>query len=296
MADKTVLITGTSSGIGAACATRQARAGWRVYAGVRRAEDGERLVSSIGNHEGAVVPVTLDVTNREHIDKVLAQIETEAGSLDGLVNNAGIGLGGPVELVSDEDWRRQFDVNFFSLVTLTREAMPLVDRAGGRFVHIGSIGGRVTAPGLGPYSASKHAIEALNWALRAELGRNTGMTSSVIEPGEVKTLIWDKAEGEAELIERRIREAGREDRYRFIIDANVGFIEEGRSRGVDPDKVAAAVEHALTARRPKARYLVGPDAKAVGLFSRLPDRVREGLLGMNVRRFERAGRKRVRGR
>ncbi len=288
MADRTVLITGTSTGIGEACAARQARSGWRVYAGVRRPEDGERLASTI---DGEVIPVILDVTNREHIDKVLAQIQAEAGSLNGLVNNAGIGVGGPVELVPDEDWRRQFDVNFFALVTLTREAMPLVDKAGGRFVHIGSVAGRITAAGLGPYGASKHAVEGFNWALRGELARNTNMTSSVIEPGEIKTAIWDKAEGEVAEAERRIRAAGREDRYGFIIDGNRGFIEEGREKGIDPDKVAAAVEHALTARRPKARYLVGPDAKAVGVFARLPDRLRERLLDLNSRRLERAGRK-----
>ena len=287
MAKKTVLITGTSTGIGAACVARQAAAGWKVYAGVRRSEDGERLVSTI---PGEVIPVLIDVTQREDIDKVLSQIRTEVGFLDGLVNNAGVAAGGAVELLTDEEWRTAFDVNFFSLVTLTREAMPLVEAANGRFVHIGSIAGRVAASGIGPYNATKHAVEALNWTLRRELGRNTKMSSSVIEPGEIKTAIWGKAE---ELLldqEARLREAGRLDRYQFLIDAQRAFIAEGSARGIGPEKVAAAVEHALTARRPKARYLVGPDAKAVGLLSRLPDRLLEPALAFNERRLERAGR------
>ncbi|MFV2039349.1 MAG: SDR family NAD(P)-dependent oxidoreductase, partial [Acidimicrobiales bacterium] len=130
MAQKTVLITGTSTGIGAACVARQAQAGWKVYAGVRNAEDGERVADRVA---GNVTPVIIDVTRPDDIDRVLEQIRSEVGSLNGLVNNAGIAVGGPVELLTDEEWRRQFDVNFFSLVTLTREAMPLVDKANGRF-------------------------------------------------------------------------------------------------------------------------------------------------------------------
>ena len=191
MAQKVVLITGTSTGIGEACVARQAAAGWRVYAGVRKPEDGERLVSSIS---GDVVPVIIDVTKREDIDRVLEQIDAEAGLLHGLVNNAGIAVGGPVETLTDEDWRWQFDVNFFSLVTLSRAALPLIDNGNGRFVHVGSIAGRLATEGLGPYAASKFAVQAFNWVLRAELAQNTKMSSSVVEPGEIKTAIWDKAD------------------------------------------------------------------------------------------------------
>ncbi|MCP5024860.1 MAG: SDR family NAD(P)-dependent oxidoreductase [Actinomycetia bacterium] len=288
MTKKTVLITGTSTGIGAACVARQAAAGWKVYAGVRKPEDGERLRSEIA---GNVVPVIIDVTRGEDIDKVLAQINAEVGSLDGLVNNAGIGVGGPIELLSDEDWQWQFDVNFFSLITLTRQAMPLVDKANGRFVHIGSIAGRIAAAGLGPYAASKHAIEAFNWALRGELARNTGMTSSVVEPGEIKTAIWEKADQMVGEVAEQLEATGTAERYGFLVDGQRGFIAEGQKKGVEPDKVAKAVEHALSARRPKARYLVGPDAKAVGVFGRLPDRLLEGFMNMNGKRLERAGRK-----
>jgi len=288
VAQKTVLITGTSTGIGAACVARQAAAGWKVYAGVRKSEDGDRLVEAVA---GDVTPVLIDVTRRADIDRVLSQIRDEVGSLDGLVNNAGVAAGGAIELITDEEWRRHFDVNFFSLVTLTREAMPLVDAAGGRFVHIGSIAGRIASAGLAPYCAGKHAVSAFSSSLRGELRRNTKMTSSVIEPGEIKTAIWDKAEALIADNDTQLREAARLDRYQFLLDGQRAFAVEGAARGIEPDKVAKAVEHALTARRPKARYLVGPDALAVGVLSRLPDRLREPLLALNDKRLERSGRK-----
>ena len=289
MAAKTVLITGTSTGIGAACVKRQAEAGWKVYAGVRKPEDGERLVDAI---EGDVVPVQLDVTELENITRVVAQIGDEVGSLNGLVNNAGIAVGGPVEVLSEEQWRWQMEVNFFGLVNMTREAMPLVDRADGRFVHIGSIAGRIGGGGMAPYVSSKHAVEGFNWSFRSELMRGTKMNSSVIEPGEIKTAIWDKAEDTVRETEDALDATGTRERYQFLVDGTRGFVEEGGTRGIDADAVAKAVEHALTARRPKARYLVGPDAKAAGhVFTRMPDRMREWLLAANGKRMEKAGRK-----
>ena len=288
MAQKVVLITGTSTGIGEACVARQAAAGWRVYAGVRKPEDGERLVSSIS---GDVVPVVIDVTKRDDIDRVLEQIDAEAGLLHGLVNNAGIAVGGPVETLTDEDWRWQFDVNFFSLVTLSRTALPLVDKGNGRFVHVGSVAGRVATAGLGAYTASKFAVQAFNWALRAELARNTKMSSSVVEPGEIRTAIWDKTHESMLELEQLLEGQGLMGRYGHLVEGQRGFIAEGRTKGVEPDKVAVAVEHALTARRPKPRYLVGPDAQATAVIGRLPDRLLVPLLRANAKRHERAGRK-----
>lgn len=288
MAQKTVLITGTSTGIGAACVARQAEAGWKVYAGVRKTEDGERLADSVS---GDVIPVIIDVTKREDIDRVLEQVRSEVGSLDGLVNNAGIVVIGPTELLTDEEWRWQFDVNFFSLVTLTREAMPLVDKANGRFVHIGSIAGRLAGAGTAPYAATKHAVSAFNWALRAELALDTKMKSSVIEPGEIKTEIWAKARKDFTGMEARVNEAGRADRYAGLLDAGRPVLAEDSTRGVEADKVAKAVEKALTSRWPRARYLVGPDAKGVGFISRLPDRWRETAISLNNKQMARAGRK-----
>ncbi len=182
------------------------------------------------------------------------------------------------------------DVNFFSLVPLTREAMPLVDKAGGRFVHIGSIAGRVALAGLGPYAASKHAVTAFNWALRGELSRNTKMRSSVVEPGEIKTAIWEK--GEDTLASSEARLIGPlHERYGFMLDAQRASFEHGKTKGSAPGRVAKAVEHALTSSRPKSRYLVGPDAKAVGILTKLPDAVREKLMDANGRMLEKRRRK-----
>lgn len=272
MADRAVLITGTSTGIGEACASRLAGRGWRVYAGVRRAEDGERLAAA---HDGDIVPLLVDVTDQATIDAAVERIRTDRGSLDGLVNNAGIGVGAPVELLELDEWRAQFEVNLFGLVAMTTAAFPLIDAANGRFVHIGSIAGRVAAPGLSPYAASKHAVAGFNWALRAELAGIGRMSSSVVEPGEIKTAIWSKGEQRIEEVERRVEVAGLTDRYRWLLDLTVGFVAEAQKRGAEPDRVAAAVEHALTADRPKARYLVGADAKAQAAIAHLPDRLRE---------------------
>ena len=143
-------------------------------------------------------------------------------------------------------------------------------------MHIGSIGGRLASPGLAPYNASKFALEALAEAQRHEFARSgTPIRVALIEPGEVKTAIWDKNEHLVDEIERSLDDAGRR-RYQWLIDEARGFIDEGREKGVPPAKVADAVEHALTASKPKARYLVGPDAKLAGhVLTRLPDRLRD---------------------
>lgn len=290
MATKTVLITGTSTGIGAACVKRQAEAGWKVYAGVRKPEDGERLVAEFS---GDIVPVQLDVTEREDIARVIERIDAEVGSLNGLVNNAGIAVAGPLELVTEEQWRWQFDVNLFSAVNLSQAAFPLMERGKGHFVHIGSIAGRIGGAGMGPYCASKHAVAGYNWALRDEVERaGTGMKSSVVEPGEIKTPIFDKGNDTLRDVESALDASGKRDRYQFMIHGFKAFMAHGAENGVDPDRVAKAVEHALTARNPKARYLVGPDAQFAGrVLVRLPDRARLWLQGANSKRMEKAGRK-----
>ncbi|HEX4490909.1 MAG TPA: SDR family oxidoreductase [Acidimicrobiia bacterium] len=285
------LVTGTSTGIGEACVVRLAERGWRVYAGVRKPEDGDRLRERAA---GDVRPVRLDVTDREQIADVVAEIQGEIArdGLQGLVNNAGVGAGGPVEYLDDADWRGVFEVNLFGVVAMTSAAMPLLRAGSGRIVHIGSIGGRVASPGLAPYSASKHALEALAETQRHELARaKTKVRVALVEPGAVATAIWEKADTTVADLERRLDGEGR-DRYGWLLDQSRGFIDESRERGVPPSKVADAVEHALTARRPKARYLVGPDARLFGHVLRLaPDRVRDVMVGAGARRWERRGRK-----
>lgn len=287
----TVLVTGTSTGIGAASVARLAASGWTVFAGVRRAEDADLVKAT---HAGDVRPVMLDVGDREQMRAVLDGIahDSTTGGLDGLVNNAGVGNGGATEYISEDEWRWTFDVNLFAPVALTQAAMPLLRAAKGRVVHIGSIGGRLSMPGLSPYSASKHALEAVAEAQRLEFRRSgSGVRVALVEPGEVKTAIWDKADTTIVDVERALGDVGRR-RYQWLTDSARGFAAEGRRHGVMPDRVARAVEHALTAPRPKARYLVGVDAKLYGhILTKLPDRVRDVAVDLGARRYEFLGRK-----
>jgi len=276
MATKSVLISGSSTGIGEACVARLAGAGWKVYAGVRKPVDGEALVSA---YTGDIEPVVIDVCEQASIDAAIGHISATGGGLDALVNNAGIGGGGPFEVLEVEDWRSVLETNFFGLIALTKAAFPLIDAADGRFVHIGSIAGRVASPGLGPYAASKHAVSALNWSLRGEFAGIGRMTSSVVEPGEIRTAIWGKAEEIVADRSARLDRAGLTKRYETLMDQFRGFLAEADEKAIEPDAVAVAVEHALTSKRPKARYLVGTDAKIQALVALLPDRTREFVLG-----------------
>ena len=285
----TALITGTSTGIGAACVARLTAAGWTVYAGVRHADDGDRLRRTYGDH---VHPIALEVTDPDAVRRVLDELGAGVGAagLQGLVNNAGIGIGGPVEYVSDADWRRVFDVNLFAVVHLSREAMPLLRAGRGRIVNIGSMGGRIAAPGVGPYSASKHAVEALSESMRHELAlAGEPVRVALVEPGEIRTAIWDKTSRQVDEIAANLDDVGRR-RYGFLVDLGHGFVEEGRTKGAEASLVATAVEHALTATRPKARYLVGSDARLAGhLVSKLPDPLRDRMVRLRARQMIRAG-------
>jgi NAD(P)-dependent dehydrogenase (short-subunit alcohol dehydrogenase family) len=282
---RSVLVTGTSTGIGEACVRRFAAEGWTVFAGVRRPEDGERVRSGAG---GDVRPVLLDVTDPTQVAAAVTEVAAATGGrLHGLVNNAGIGAGGPVEVLPDEGWRTTFDVNLFGPLALTRAAFPLVAAASGRFVFVGSVAGRTSAPTMAAYAASKHALEAVAESMRHELAA-TSMRVSLIEPGEVRTAIWDKADAEIDRLAAML-EGDTERRYGRFVTMMRGFVEEGRSKGADPADVADSVMHALTARRPRARYLVGPGVRVTALVCALPDPLRDRLTAAQLRRWERDG-------
>ena len=287
---RNALVTGTSTGIGEACVARLAERGWTVYAGVRRAEDGDRVKAQ---HPGDVRPVILDVMKRDDMTRVIDDLTREVGDrgLQALVNNAGVGIGGPFEYVSEEDWRWVFDVNFFAVVALTRAAIPLLRAGHGHVVHIGSDRRPHRVPGLGPYSASKFALEALAESQRHEFARSgTPIKVSLVEPGEIATAIWDKADTSTDDIERQLDDPGRR-RYGWLLDQARGFIDEGREKGIPPSEVAAVVEQALTAIKPRARYLVGRDAKLAGhVVTRMPDRVRDAFVRFNSSLWEKRGR------
>jgi NAD(P)-dependent dehydrogenase (short-subunit alcohol dehydrogenase family) len=274
---KSVLVTGASTGIGEACALRLDRLGHRVYAGVRHEEHAYALRQR-GSER--IVPVFLDVTDQGQIDAAAKQIADGGGRLAGVVNNAGVGRGGPLEYLPLEIWREQLDVNVLGQVAVTKAVLPFIRAAHGRIIFIGSIGGRVATSLMGPYGASKFAIEAIGESLRGEL-HPWGISVSVVEPGAIKTPIWDKARQEADRLERALPEEARTRYARHIAAIRMGIEMQDR-QGASPDKVAAAVEHALFSPRPKTRYLVGTDARVQALLVRwLPDRSREAI----IRRF-----------
>ncbi|HWW90371.1 MAG TPA: SDR family NAD(P)-dependent oxidoreductase [Solirubrobacteraceae bacterium] len=274
------LITGASTGIGRATALRLARSGWTVLAGVRDTAAGAQLAEEPGM-TGSLIPLALDVTNPEQIAQAAARVNElsardggPAAGLDALVNNAGIGVGGPLELVTPEDMSRQFEVNVLAQVALTQALLPALRRAHGRIVFLSSIGGRVAMAYMAPYAASKHALEAIADALRVELV-SSHVQVALIEPGSVATPIWEKSRTEAE---RVTIPDELHAQYGHIPDAMRKFVEDTARRAIPPEEVAETIEQALTAPRMRARYLVGRDARIMLMLRRLlPDRTWDRL-------------------
>lgn len=274
--NKHILITGASGGIGTACAAYLQRRGYRIIAGVRRDEDGERLVADSGGHTSWV---RLDVTDAASIEAAAATVAERVGGagLHGLVNNAGIAIAGPLEAIPLESIRRQFDVNVFGQLATIQAFVSLLRRARGRVVNMSSVSGKVVVPLLGPYAGSKFALEAMSDALRMELAQ-AGVKVSLVEPGVVDTAIWEKSNKNIdEMIDQLPEEAL--ERYRPMIDAVKASTGRSRRSAVSPDRVARAVYHALSASRPKTRYIVGRDAwLMVRILNRFPDRMRDWVL------------------
>jgi NAD(P)-dependent dehydrogenase (short-subunit alcohol dehydrogenase family) len=277
MAGSSILITGASTGIGEACALHFDQLHWDVFAGVRRPDDGDRLKQRASS---PLRPVLLDVTDPTSIEVAMKEIRAVVGQsgLTAVVNNAGIAVGGPVEYLPVDQWRQQLEVNVIAQVRVTQAVMPLIRQSatGGRVVFMGSIGGRMASPMLGPYAASKHAIEAVAEAMRHELF-GTRIRVVVIEPGAVATPIWNKARSTADELESNLPPEAVQ-RYAQGIAVARKAIEFQARTGVDPEVVARVVERAVTSARPAPRYLVGRDAKAMALVARfLPDWARDAV-------------------
>ena len=267
----TVVITGASTGIGRATALRLARGGFDVLAGVRREEDG----AALRGEDGRIEPVLVDVTDA---DQVAGLAERVAGApLAGLVNNAGIAVAGPLEGIPLDEVRRQYEVNVFGLLAVTQALLEPIRAGHGRIVNIGSIGGRVNTPFVGPYSSSKAAVRSLSAALRREL-RPWGIRVALVEPGALDTPIWRKGEQGAEqtigALSERVRTL-----YARQLDALVAATRKIPAGASSPDDAAQAVEHALTAARPRTLYTVGREARIQGaLHSVLPARTFDALV------------------
>jgi NAD(P)-dependent dehydrogenase (short-subunit alcohol dehydrogenase family) len=264
----TALITGASTGIGQATALRLAKAGWTVLAGVRNDEAGARLADEAP--AGRVLALNLDVTDFQQIKEAAGRVaelagDSAPGRLDALVNNAGVGFGGPLELIHPDDLRTQFDVNVLGQVAVTQALLPALRAAHGRIVFLSSVGGRVAMAYTAPYGASKHAIEALGDALRVELS-TSGVQVALIEPGSVATPIWDKAR---QTSDKLTIPSELQQQYGHVPAAMDKALQDTAKRGVPPDQVAQTIERALAARRMKARYVIGSDARAMIAAKRL---------------------------
>ena len=254
----TVLITGASTGIGAACAIRLAAAGKHVYAGVREDAAGAALRAQ---NAALITPLHIDVTDADSIAAAVATLDAQLGDagLNGLVNNAGIAIGGPLEVLPMNEIRRQFDVNVFGALAVTQAFLPQLRRARGRIVNMGSIAGRIALPFLGPYCMSKSALRAMTHALRLEVDA-WGIDVALVEPGAIATPIWKKSNAAADVMQATLQNDTLAH-YSRHLEGIRRVIAKAEEQAISADAVARAVEHALTAAHPKTEYLVGNDAR-----------------------------------
>lgn len=253
-----VLVTGAGRGIGRAVTLRLAAAGWQVLAGVRTELAGKQLVADAGDAPGRVTPVELDVTVPAHVEALEAVLPAR---LDGLVNNAGIAVGGPLETLTRADLRHQLEVNLVGPLALTRAVLPRLRAARGRIVFVSSVNGRVSFPFTGAYNASKYALEAVADCLRVEL-HPFGVQVALVEPGVTDTDPWHEMDGLIDGLQ-----AGLEGEHRELYAPHFAgerqLVAKIRTNAQPPDRVAAAVERALTARRVRPRTLVGRDVRVI---------------------------------
>jgi NAD(P)-dependent dehydrogenase (short-subunit alcohol dehydrogenase family) len=268
-----VFVTGASTGIGRATAERLAGAGWTVIPGLRRPDTLPEPIKEA---------VTIDLADPASIGPACEQVlERAAGQLVALVNNAGYTVSGPCEAIEVDDWRAQFEVNFFGHLAITKALLPQLLANHGRVVNVGSIGGRFSAPFIAPYSASKFAVRAWSDALRLELAPH-GVHVALIEPGAIATPLWGKGNAVADDQLGKLT-SEQQQRYAQQIAGARKTANLAEKHAIPADKCAQVIEHALTAKRPKGRYLVGVDARLQAGVSILPtrafDRVTRLLLG-----------------
>jgi NAD(P)-dependent dehydrogenase (short-subunit alcohol dehydrogenase family) len=273
---RVALITGCSTGIGRATALRLDASGWSVYAGVRRQEDADSLAAA-GSER--LTPLIIDVTDQGSIAAAAERVEAEsAAGLGALVNNAGVAYTGPLEFVPLDELRNQLEVNVTGHVAITQALIPALRRARGRIVNITSIGGIVATPFFGPYNASKYALEAISDCLRVEL-RPWGIETIAIEPGSISTEIWSSGLEQFDRTEERMP-AEAQTLYGKAIKGLRRAARETGERGIPADHAAAVIEKALVVSRPRARYLIGRDARVMATLSRvLPDRLWDRAIG-----------------
>ena len=273
MSNRTVVITGCSSGIGRASAYAFLDEEWRVYATARNPADIETL-GEAGCEIG-----TLDVSDPTDVSRVVDRVLEEEGRIDAVVNNAGYGQHGPLEDIDDDSFERQFDVNVFGPHRLVRAVAPhMREREDGAIINVSSLAGEIAAPGMGAYSASKHAIEGYSDSLRREL-EPFGVDVSVVQPGPVRTNFRERVDDELGRLDRTDAYA---ELYEFQEDATL--LGADSPIAVHPAMVAEAIVEAAVSPDPDPRYVVGNAARALAYASYLPDRIQDSLFAA-IRRF-----------
>lgn len=280
-----IVVTGASSGIGQTTMFALACQGWYVFGGVRSARDAAKLAAPAGaiGLGGVVQPILLDVTDSAQLaaaQELVAMTLREHGlHLTALINNAGIAVGGPLEEVPLARLREILAINVVGVVAVTQTFLPLLRAGRGRIVNISSVSGRIAAPFLGPYAASKFALEALSDALRVEL-RPWGMQVVVIEPGPISTPIWEKAAAAASADRTDL---GVDSPYAAAIPRVQAAIRRSARRGLPAERVTEVIIAALTVAHPRARYLVTRQPLLFAAFARLvPDGVRDLLFARGL--------------
>ncbi len=276
---RSVVVTGTSTGIGWGTAKVLVARGYRVFGSVRRKADADRLRAELGP---SFVPLLFDVTDEAAVHSAARDVRTMlAGeTLAGLVNNAGIAVAGPLLKLPIDEFRRQIDVNLTGTVIVTQAFAPLLGTEGrrdgnpGRIINISSVGGRVGTPFLAPYNASKFAVEGLSESLRREL-LLFGIDVVVIAPGAVATPIWSKAE-EVDTAPYR------DTPYAPALDRIRAYMLVAGKRGLPPERLGQAVLHALTTPKPKLRYAVSPHPVQDWLSRHLPGRLLDRMIGRRL--------------
>jgi NAD(P)-dependent dehydrogenase (short-subunit alcohol dehydrogenase family) len=267
----TVLVTGAARGIGRSITEYLASRNWDVIAGVRTQADADDVTAA---NPARITPVILDVTNDDHVANLVASLPAR---LDGIVNNAGAAVSGPMETVTTAEWRTQLEVNVIGQLAVTRAVLPRLRESRGRVVFISSVNGRLSMPMLGAYSASKFALEAAADAMRMEL-RPAHVPVIIIEPAQTDTDMWRKADDTVLETEAAMSPEHRE-LYAEHIAGMKKLVKVSQRMAVAPEKVSAVVEAALTARRPRARYVVGVGPKLqVLLMTNMPAGLRDRVL------------------
>jgi NAD(P)-dependent dehydrogenase (short-subunit alcohol dehydrogenase family) len=272
------VVTGASTGIGAATARELARRGFHVLAGVRRGTDADALRAT--NLE----PIMLDITNEAEIAALVKHIidDPERRPLRALVNNAGIGVNAPVEALPLSEWRRLFDVNLFGHIAMTQALLPALIESRGTVVNITSVAGKVAMATYGPYAGSKFALEAVSDALRREV-EPLGVKVIVVEPGAVTTEMLGRIAVTSERVTSGMA-TGQRGRYATLMHSIISQAQAATSRGVPAEEAGRVIADAIATKRPRARYTVGRDAAIIVLLARcLSDRMLDSLLARSLR-------------